>query len=51
MTSGAFDDAATEMTVAFEEPGALDRTVTHPMGDLPGRFLALMRVIDPTVHG
>ena len=47
----SFRAASDEMTAAFHEPGALERTVHHPAGDRPGLVLAGMRVIDFALHG
>jgi uncharacterized protein (TIGR03086 family) len=54
----AGDDPAREITAAaavigaaFAEPGALERTVHHPSGDLPGSRLLVMRLTDNVVHG
>lgn len=47
----AVTDAAARAQAAFAEPGALERTVHHPMGDLPGSQLLWMRVVDNVVHG
>lgn len=48
---GSFAAAADEMTGAFREPGALDRTVHHPAGDRSGQALLEMRIVDFAVHG
>jgi uncharacterized protein (TIGR03086 family) len=47
----AVTDAAAQAYAAFAEPGALERSVHHPMGDLPGSQLLRMRVVDNVVHG
>jgi uncharacterized protein (TIGR03086 family) len=47
----AFASAADEMTAAFQEPGALGRTVHHPAGDRSGEVLLGMRVVDFAIHG
>lgn len=44
-------EAAAAVRAAFDEPGALERTVHHPMGDLPGGRLLQMRIGDNVVHG
>ena len=44
-------DAAAQARAAFAEPGAPERTVHHPMGDLPGSQLLRMRILDNVVHG
>jgi uncharacterized protein (TIGR03086 family) len=48
------DDFATSsraLLEVFAEPGALERTVHHPVGDIPGLRLLGMRVTDWTIHG
>jgi uncharacterized protein (TIGR03086 family) len=35
---------------AFTEPGALERTVHHPIGDMPGSELLVQLVADSVVH-
>jgi uncharacterized protein (TIGR03086 family) len=35
---------------AFSEPGALERTVHHPIGDMPGSELLVQLVADLVVH-
>ena len=47
---GAFAALADEMSEAFREPSALDRTVHHPAGDRSGRALLDMRIMDFTLH-
>ena len=47
----SFDRSASEVVGAFEEPGALERTVHHPAGDRSGLDLLWLRVADWTVHG
>ncbi|GAC1592270.1 MAG: hypothetical protein NVS3B21_11710 [Acidimicrobiales bacterium] len=49
--TASFADAAAEMNAAFSAPGAFDRTVHHPVADMPGRVLAAWRCGDSTVHG
>lgn len=44
-------NAAADARTAFAEPGALERAVHHPMGDLPGSQLLRMRILDNVVHG
>ena len=39
------------MVAVFHEPGALDRTVHHRLGDRSGADLLAMRVIEHAVHG
>jgi uncharacterized protein (TIGR03086 family) len=38
------------LRAAFAEPGALERTVHHPIGDLPGSRLVGMRVAGSVIH-
>jgi uncharacterized protein (TIGR03086 family) len=48
------DDFATSsqaLLEVFAEPGALERTVHHPIGDVPGLQLLGMRVTDWAIHG
>jgi uncharacterized protein (TIGR03086 family) len=47
----AFSETAAEVVAAFNEPGALDRTVHHRLGDRSGADLLAMRVIEHAVHG
>lgn len=47
---GAFAALADEMSNAFREPLAFDRTVHHPAGDCSGRTLLEMRIMDFTIH-
>ncbi|MEZ5323242.1 MAG: TIGR03086 family metal-binding protein [Microthrixaceae bacterium] len=46
----AFDAAATRCLAAFEEPGALDRTVDVGMGEMPAGALLGLAVTDTFVH-
>ena len=41
---------AEEQLAAFSEPGALERIVEHPMGDLPGSAMLGFRIGDLTLH-
>lgn len=45
-----FQRSASEVINAFSEPGALERTVAHPMRNLPGSELLSMRVGEWTIH-
>jgi uncharacterized protein (TIGR03086 family) len=36
---------------AFGQPGALERIVHHPVGDLPASYVVMMRTFDNTLHG
>ena len=44
-------DAATAVRAAFTEPGALERTVHHLIGDVSGSRLLQMRITENVVHG
>ncbi|HYZ36225.1 MAG TPA: TIGR03086 family metal-binding protein [Pseudonocardiaceae bacterium] len=46
-----FQRSAAELIAAFSESGALDRTVQHPIGELPAMRLLGMRVSEWTIHG
>jgi uncharacterized protein (TIGR03086 family) len=46
----AYTDSAQSMLAAFEEPGALGRTVQMPFGEMPGAALAMMRLSDLVSH-
>jgi uncharacterized protein (TIGR03086 family) len=46
----AYTEAANAMMAAFAEPGALDRMVTMPFGELPARQFAGMRMTDLVSH-
>lgn len=46
----AYDKNSAEQVAAFSEPGALDRIVEHPMGDLPGSAMLGFRIGDLTLH-
>jgi uncharacterized protein (TIGR03086 family) len=47
----AVSDAAAAVRATFCEPGALQRTVHHFIGDLPGSRLLEMRITENVVHG
>lgn len=47
----AFGPALGELGAAVNEPGALDRTVSAPFGDVPGDTFARFVVLDGLVHG
>lgn len=49
--SGQSLSSAERALAAFGEPGALQRTVHHPMGELPATDLARMRAVEWAVHG
>jgi uncharacterized protein (TIGR03086 family) len=46
-----FGPALTGLAEAIQGPGALDRTVHAPFGDLPGETFARFVVLDGLVHG
>jgi uncharacterized protein (TIGR03086 family) len=49
---GVFNSDYQTMRDAFDAPGALERTVTHPMmGDIPATMLFDMRMTELAVHG
>lgn len=45
-----YDANAAAQIAAFSEPGAMERIVEHPMGDLPGSALLGFRIGDLTLH-
>lgn len=45
-----YDENSAEQVAAFSEPGAMDRIVEHPMGDLPGSSVIGFRIGDLTLH-
>ena len=47
----AFGPALQELSASITAPGALDRTVAAPFGDLPGETFARFVVLDGLVHG
>ncbi|WP_216870735.1 TIGR03086 family metal-binding protein [Modestobacter excelsi] len=47
----AVADAATAVRAAFTEPGALERTVHHFIGDVPGSRLLDIRTTENVLHG
>ena len=47
----AFGPALGDLAAAISAPGALDRTVAAPFGDLPGETFARFVVLDGLVHG
>jgi len=46
----AFGPAADAHAAAFAEPGALERTVKHPAGEMPGAAYLGLRTTDLTIH-
>lgn len=47
----AFGPALGELGAAISAPGALDRTVAAPFGEVPGETFARFVVLDGLVHG
>lgn len=45
-----FREVMTDLLAAVSAPGALDRTITTPMGDMPGATLAQLVAFDGLVH-
>jgi uncharacterized protein (TIGR03086 family) len=45
-----WNDAADAQDAAFHEPGALDRVVHHPAGDMPAGQMLGFRIGDATMH-
>lgn len=48
---GRFGEAMTGLVDAVRSPGALDRTIAAPFGDVPGQTFARFVVLDGLVHG
>ena len=48
---GSFGPALGELVAAISAPGALDRTVQAPFGEVPGETFARFVVLDGLVHG
>jgi uncharacterized protein (TIGR03086 family) len=46
-----FDSAMEELLDAVQSPGALDRTIQTPGGDMPGAVFARLVAFDGLVHG
>lgn len=46
-----FGPALTDLVAAISAPGALDRMVTAPFGEVPGETFARFVVLDGLVHG
>ena len=46
----AFELTAAAVTGCFHEPGVLDRTFRHAIGDRTGHQLCVMRILDVGVH-
>jgi len=49
-TVGRFGTAMTDLVDAMRSPGALDRTIAAPFGDVPGETFARFVVLDGLVH-
>jgi uncharacterized protein (TIGR03086 family) len=47
----AFPAAMAELQAAVQSPGALDRTIAAPFGDVPGETFARFVAMDGLVHG
>lgn len=48
---GAYRDSGTALIEAFGQPGALERSVTVPIGQVPGVVALHLRVTEILVHG
>jgi uncharacterized protein (TIGR03086 family) len=48
---GGFGPALTELAAAIHSPGALDRTIFAPFGEVPGATFARFVVLDGLIHG
>ena len=48
---GGFGPALGDLVAAISAPGALDRTVAAPFGEVPGETFARFVVLDGLVHG
>lgn len=48
---GGFGPALEDLAAAISAPGALDRTVAAPFGEVPGETFARFVVLDGLVHG
>ena len=48
---GAFDRAMDGLLAAVQSPGALDRTIRTPGGEMPGAVFARLVALDGLVHG
>lgn len=46
----SLDDIQGALRAAFAEPGALDRTARHSAGDIAGRDLLELRLLEQTLH-
>jgi uncharacterized protein (TIGR03086 family) len=48
---GAYQAAADALVAAFSQPGALERVVSVPIGDVPGIAALHLRITEALVHG
>lgn len=48
---GAFQSAMAELQAAMRSPGALERTIAAPFGEVPGETFARFVALDGLVHG
>ncbi|MFE5889375.1 TIGR03086 family metal-binding protein [Streptomyces sp. NPDC056468] len=48
---GTFRMSAATLVAAFERPGALERTVQAPIGEVPGAVALRLQTIEHLVHG
>ena len=46
----AYEESWQRLIAAFEEPGALERTVVMPFGEVPGTAMAALRFSDTVAH-
>ena len=49
--AGAYEETARVVSEAWRGPGALERTVHMPFGDVPGPFAVTLHFVDTLVHG
>jgi uncharacterized protein (TIGR03086 family) len=47
----AYRASAAEMAAAFREPGALERSVLLPIGEVPGEVALAIHTVETIVHG
>jgi uncharacterized protein (TIGR03086 family) len=50
-TAGHYRGAGEAAIAAFSSPGALDRSVSLPVGDMPGHMALALALTDAVVHG
>ena len=48
---GEFERGSTAAIAAFDEPGAMERTMHLPFGDLPGSVFVMIAATDTFIHG